>query len=197
MDAPSLLPLFHPPLGVRRALRYGVQMAHIFSFQDKTPSIHPTAWVAPTATLIGDVTIEAGASVWFGAVLRGDNASIVLGAGSNLQDNVVVHTDVGVPTIIGPNVGVGHNVVLHGTQVHEGSLVGMGATLLNHSVVHAGGFVAAGALLLEGSEVPSGHIAAGVPARDRGEMVAELKERVRINALQYQGLKEAYRNENI
>lgn len=172
-------------------------MAHIITFGGKTPSVHPTAWIAPTATLIGDVTIEEGASVWFGAVLRGDNASIVLGAGSNLQDNVVVHTDHDVPTIIGANVGVGHNAILHGTRVGAGSLIGMGATLLNHSTVGEGGFVAAGALVLEGQEIPAGHIAAGVPAKDRGEMNADLAERVRTNAFEYQKLQEAYRAEGI
>lgn len=172
-------------------------MAHIISFGGKTPSVHPTAWIAPTATLIGDVTVEEGASVWFGAVLRGDNASIVLGAGSNLQDNVVVHTDHDVPTIIGANVGVGHNAILHGTRIGDGSLIGMGATLLNHSTVGEGGFVAAGALVLEGQEIPAGHIAAGVPAKDRGEMNNDLAERVRTNAFEYQKLQEAYRTEGI
>lgn len=172
-------------------------MAHIFSFNGKTPQVHPTAWVAPTATLIGDVVIEAGASVWFGAVLRADNAPIVLGEGSNLQDNVVVHTDIGTPAVIGANVGVGHNAVLHGTTIGAGSLVGMSATLLNHSVIGEGGFVAAGALVLEGQELPAGHIAAGVPAKDRGDMNDELKARVRDNAFGYQELAVTYRAEGI
>lgn len=172
-------------------------MAHIITFGGKTPSVHPTAWIAPTATLIGDVTVEEGASVWFGAVLRGDNAPIVLGKGSNLQDNVVVHTDFDVPTIIGENVGVGHTAILHGTTVRDGSLIGMGAKLLNHSVIGEGGFVAAGALVLEGQEIPAGHIAAGVPAKDRGEMNEDLAERVRSNAFGYRELSEAYRAEGI
>lgn len=172
-------------------------MAHIYSFAGKTPQIHPDAWIAPTATIIGDVTIEAGASVWFGAVLRGDTAPIVLGAGSNLQDNVVVHADVGIPTHIGPGVGVGHNVTLHGTTVGAGCLIGMGATLLNNSVIGDGAFVAAGALVLEGQTLPAGHLAAGVPAKDRGEMGAEMAERVRSNAVGYQDLSAAYRGEGL
>ncbi|MDA3147349.1 gamma carbonic anhydrase family protein [Leucobacter sp. UCMA 4100] len=172
-------------------------MAHIYSFAGKTPRVHPDAWIAPTATLIGDVTIEAGASVWFGAVLRADNAPIVLGEGSNLQDNVVLHTDIDTPVHVGPGVGVGHNAILHGTTVGEGCLIGMGATLLNDSVIGEGAFVAAGALVLEGQHIEAGHLAAGVPAKDRGEMGAEMAERVRVNAEGYQELSAAYRAEGI
>lgn len=173
--------------------RYSWGMATIISFGGKTPSVHPTAWLAPNATLIGDVHIGAGASVWFGVVMRGDSDRIELGAGSNLQDNVVVHTDSGTPTIIGENVGVGHLALLHGTRVGAGSLIGMGAKLLNNSVVGEGGFVAAGALVLEGQQIEAGHLAAGVPAKDRGEMNAELAERVRTNAFEYQKLAAEYR----
>lgn len=172
-------------------------MANIIPFRGKTPKIHPTAWVAPTATLIGDVHIGAGASVWFGVVMRADMDRIELGAGSNLQDNVVVHTDTGIPTLIGDNVGVGHLALLHGTRVGSGSLIGMGAKLLNNSVVGEGGFVAAGALVLEGQEVAAGHLAAGVPAKDRGPMNDEMRERVRSNAFGYQELADLYRDAGI
>lgn len=168
-------------------------MATIIPFNGKTPQIDPTAWVAPNATLIGDVHIGPGASVWFGVVMRGDSDRIELGTGSNLQDNVVVHTDTGVPTIIGENVGVGHLALLHGTRVGAGSLIGMGAKLLNHSVVGEGGFVAAGALVLEGQQIDAGHLAAGVPAKDRGPMNDELAARVKRNAFEYQELSERYR----
>lgn len=172
-------------------------MANIISFGGATPQIHPTAWIAPTATLIGDVRVGPKASVWFGVVMRADLDVIELGEGSNLQDNVVVHTDAGIPTIIGPNVGVGHLALLHGTRVGEGSLVGMGAKLLNHSVIGAGGFVAAGALVLEGQEVPAGHLVAGVPAKDRGPMNDELRQLVRRNAFAYQEHAKAYRGEGL
>lgn len=172
-------------------------MALIIPFNGKTPVVHPTAWVAPNVSLIGDVTIEAGANIWFGSVLRADEAPIVIGEGTNLQDNVVVHTDKNVPTIIGKNVGVGHQALLHGTRVGDGSLIGMGAKLLNNSVVGEGGFVAAGALVLEGQEIAAGHLAAGLPAKDRGEMTPELAERVRSNAFVYQGLVERYRSEGV
>lgn len=172
-------------------------MALIVPFDGKTPSIHPTAWIAPNATLIGDVTIEAGASVWYGTVLRADMDRIVLGEGSNLQDGVVVHTDLGTPTLIGRNVGVGHAAIVHGATVGDGVLIGMGARLLNHSVMGDGAFLAAGALLLEGQELPAGHLAAGVPAKDRGPMGEELAERVRMNAFAYQELAERYRAQGL
>lgn len=168
-------------------------MALLIPFNGIHPQVDPTAWLAPTATLIGDVRIGPGASVWFGAVLRGDMDRIELGAGSNLQDNVVVHTDDGVPAIIGANVGVGHQALLHGTRVGDGCLIGMGAKLLNNSVIGAGAFVAAGALVLEGQHIESGHLAAGLPAKDRGPMRPDMAERVRINAFRYQELAETYR----
>lgn len=172
-------------------------MANIITINGKTPQIDPTAWIAPTATLIGDVQVGPGASVWFGVVMRADLDRIELGAGSNLQDNVVVHADEGIPTIIGENVGVGHLALLHGTRVGSGSLVGMGAKLLNNSVVEEGGFIAAGALVLEGQRIEAGHLAAGVPAKDRGPMNAELAERVRSNAFVYQDHTEKYRSAGI
>lgn len=161
-------------------------MALIIPFGDKTPQVDPTAWIAPNATLIGDVHVGPGASVWFGAVLRGDIDRIEVGAGTNVQDNVVVHTDEGVPTILGENVGVGHLALLHGARIGAGSLIGMGAKLLNRSVIGEGGFVAAGALVLEGQQIEAGHFAAGLPAKDRGPMNEEMAERVRSNAFVYQ-----------
>lgn len=168
-------------------------MALLIPFNGIHPQVDLTAWVAPNATLIGDVRIGPGASVWFGVVMRADMDRIELGAGSNLQDNVVVHTDEGIPTIVGENVGVGHLALLHGTRVGAGSLIGMGAKLLNGSSVGEGGFVAAGALVLEGQRVEAGHLVAGVPAKDRGPMNAELAERVRSNAFHYQDLAASYR----
>ncbi|GAB2462020.1 gamma carbonic anhydrase family protein [Xylanimonas ulmi] len=163
-------------------------MATVLPFDGHTPQIDPTAWLAPTATVIGRVTIGPRASVFYGAVLRGDMDEIVLGAGSNLQDNCVVHTDDGVPTRIGAGVGVGHGAIVHGATVGDGSLIGMGATLLNGSVIGEGAFVAAGALVREGQEIPAGHLAVGVPAKDRGELDAAGKERVASNAVHYEAL---------
>ena len=168
-------------------------MALILPFDGVYPEIDPTAWIAPNATIIGKVRIGPGASVWFGTVLRGDMDRIELGAGSNLQDNVVVHTDLGVPAIIGSNVGVGHLALIHGATVGDGCLIGMGAKLLNNSVIGDGAFVAAGALVLEGQEVPAGHLVAGVPAKDRGPMADAMAERVRKNAFGYQELSAMYK----
>ena len=168
-------------------------MATVLPFDGHMPEIHPTAWIAPTATVIGRVRIGPRASVFYGAVLRGDMDHIELGEGSNLQDNCVVHTDTGVPTRIGANVGVGHGAIVHGATVGDGALIGMAATLLNGSVVGEGAFVAAGALLLEGQEVPAHHLAVGVPAKVRGELDEAGRERVRRNALEYQELAERHR----
>jgi len=168
-------------------------MATVLPFEGHHPDIHPTAWLAPTATVIGRVTIGPRASVFYGAVLRGDLDEIVLGEGSNLQDNCVVHTDVGVPTRIGRDVGVGHAAIVHGASVHDGALIGMGATLLNNAVVGQGAFVAAGALVREGQEIPPHHLAVGVPAKVRGELDDEGRERVRRNAPQYQELAAQHR----
>ncbi|MCL1871287.1 MAG: gamma carbonic anhydrase family protein [Promicromonosporaceae bacterium] len=168
-------------------------MATVLPFDGHVPEVDPTAWIAPTATLIGRVRIGPRASVWYGAVLRGDMDQIVLGEGSNLQDNVVVHTDTGVPTLIGAGVGVGHGAIVHGATVGDGALVGMGATLLNRSVVGEGAFVAAGALVREGQEVPAHHLAVGVPAKVRGELDDAGRERVHRNALEYQELAARHR----
>lgn len=169
-------------------------MALIIPYNGVTPEIDSTAWIAPNATIIGDVRIGPGASVWFGAVVRGDMDRIEIGAGSNLQDNVVVHTDTDVPTFIGANVGVGHLALIHGAQIADGCLIGMGAKLLNRATIGEGAFVAAGALVLEDQQVEAGHLVAGIPAKDRGPMRPDMAERVRSNAFNYQELSESYRN---
>ncbi|QAY63754.1 gamma carbonic anhydrase family protein [Xylanimonas allomyrinae] len=168
-------------------------MATVLSFGGHTPQIHPTAWLAPTATVVGRVTIGPRASVFYGAVLRADLDEIVLGEGSNLQDNCVVHTDEGVPTHIGAGVGVGHGAIVHGATVGDGSLIGMGATLLNGAVIGEGAFVAAGALVREGQVIPAGHLAVGVPAKVRGELDDAGRERVASNALHYEELARRHR----
>jgi carbonic anhydrase/acetyltransferase-like protein (isoleucine patch superfamily) len=128
------------------------------------PRVHPDAFIAPTAVLIGNVEVGPGASVWFGAVLRGDEAAIVIGAGSNVQDNAVIHCSANLPTVIGPNVTIGHQACLEGCVVEEGALVGTGSIMLQRSRLGARSLLAAGAVLAEGKEVPPGHLAAGVPA---------------------------------
>ena len=126
--------------------------------------MHPDAYIAPTAVLIGDVEVEKGASIWFGAVLRADEATIHIGEGANVQDNVVIHCAENLPTILEKNASVGHSAQLEGCVVEQGAVVGMGATMLQRSRLGAGSMLAAGAVLREGAQVPAGHMAAGVPA---------------------------------
>jgi carbonic anhydrase/acetyltransferase-like protein (isoleucine patch superfamily) len=140
-------------------------MPLIVPFGESTPSIDPTAWVAPNATLVGAVTLGARASVFYGAVLRADTDAISIGEGSNVQDNVTMHTDSGLVLSVGSGVSVGHGAVLHGCTVENDCLIGMGATVLNRAVIGAGSLVAAGAVVLENAVVPPGSLVAGVPAR--------------------------------
>src|SRR6202789_795281 len=122
-------------------------------------------WVAPNAVLIGRVRLLKGASVWFGAVLRGDNDWITIGENSNVQDNSVIHTDPGQPVTIGTNVTVGHKVILHSTTVGDGSLIGMGSTLLNRSRIGNNCLIGANTLISEGKEIPDNSLAVGAPGR--------------------------------
>jgi carbonic anhydrase/acetyltransferase-like protein (isoleucine patch superfamily) len=148
-------------------------MPLILAFDGHDPQIDADAWVAPNASVIGKVRIAADANVWFGAVLRGDIDQIVLGARSNLQDNAVIHTEAGSPTIIGEDVSIGHGAVVHGCVVEDGCLIGMNATVLNGAVIGANSLVAAGALVLEGTVVPPRSLVAGVPAKVRRELTDE------------------------
>jgi Carbonic anhydrases/acetyltransferases, isoleucine patch superfamily len=148
-------------------------MAHVIPFDGSEPDIHDDAWLAPTATVIGKVRVAADANVWFGAVMRGDIDEIVLGSRSNLQDNAVIHTEAGSPTIIGEDVSIGHGAVVHGCVVEDGCLIGMNSTVLNGAVIGAHSLVAAGAVVLEGTVVPPRSLVAGVPAKVRRELSDE------------------------
>lgn len=136
-----------------------------YSLDGHRPDVHPSAFLAPSADLIGRVAVGEAASVWFGAVLRGDTEALQVGARSNVQDGAVLHADPGFPCVIGEDVTVGHRAVVHGAHCEAGSLVGMGAIMLNGSRLGRGAVLAAGALLPEGREVPAGMLAVGVPAR--------------------------------
>lgn len=140
--------------------------------------IHPTAFIAATAAVMGDVTLGEDASVWYGAVLRGDMAPIVIGAQSNLQDGTVVHVDEGVPCSVGRRVGVGHRVILHGCTVEDECLVGMGSILLNGVRIGTGSVIAAGAVLPEGMQIPPRSLVMGVPGRIVRPVDQALAERV-------------------
>ncbi|HEY8855422.1 MAG TPA: gamma carbonic anhydrase family protein [Candidatus Dormibacteraeota bacterium] len=164
-----------------------------FELGGKRPSVHPDAYIAPTAVLIGDVDIGSGASVWFGAVLRADEAQIKVGAGANIQDNAVIHCAKDLPTLIEENASIGHSAQLEGCVVEEGAVVGMGATMLQRSRLGKGSLLAAGAVLAEGSEVPAGHMAAGVPAIVKKPLDGSSGNWVGITAQHYRDRAVAYR----
>jgi carbonic anhydrase/acetyltransferase-like protein (isoleucine patch superfamily) len=171
-------------------------MALIIPFGDASPAIAATAWVAPNATLVGDVVIGENASVFYGAVLRGDVGTIVVGAGSNIQDNVTMHTDAGLTVRVGSGVSVGHGAILHGCTIDDDCLVGMGATVLNGAVVGAGSLVAAGAVVLEGASIPPGSLVAGVPAKVRRALSEEERAAIVDNARRYTVLGARHRSAN-
>ncbi len=137
----------------------------IYTLDGIAPQIDPSAWVAPDANLIGRVVLEAEASVWFCATLRGDNEEIRVGAGSNVQENCVLHTDIGYPLVIGANCTIGHKATLHGCTIGEGSLIGMGATVLNGARIGRGCLIGAGALVTEGKDIPDGALVMGAPGK--------------------------------
>jgi carbonic anhydrase/acetyltransferase-like protein (isoleucine patch superfamily) len=168
-------------------------MALLVPFGGIHPSVSDTAFVAPNATLIGAVTIGENSSVFYGSVLRGDTDSITIGSGSNVQDNVSMHTDTGLQLMIGDDVSIGHGAVVHGCVIEDGCLVGMGATILNRAVIGAGSLIAAGAVVLEDTVIPPGSLVAGVPAKVRRELTDAEREGVRANATHYVELAHAHR----
>ena len=167
-------------------------MAHILAFEGKEPQVADDAFVAPTAVLIGDVVVEEGASVWFGAVLRGDFNRIIVGAGSTVQDNSVLHTAEDQPTVIGSNVTVGHLSMLEGCTVEDGALIGMGSIVLNRARVGRRAMLAAGSVVKEGGEIPPEVLAAGVPAQVKKELGGSSSEWVEMAAREYQSLRLKY-----
>ncbi|AAT89592.1 gamma carbonic anhydrase family protein [Leifsonia xyli subsp. xyli] len=150
-----------------------------------TPTLADDAFVAAGAVLSGRVRLDAGSSVWYNAVLRAEAEEIVLGARSNIQDNVSCHVDHGYPLTIGADVNVGHNAVLHGCTIEDGVLVGMHATVLNGAVVGAGSLLAAGTVVLEGAVIPPGSLVAGVPGKVRRELTEDERAAIRQNAEAY------------
>ena len=142
-------------------------------------------WVAPTAVLIGRVVLKKNASVWFGAVLRGDNEPIVVGENSNVQDNCVLHSDMGAPLTIGDNVTIGHQAMLHGCSIGDFALIGIKATVLNHASIGAHCLVAAHALVTERKHFDAGHLIAGVPAQTVKPISALQREHLSVAALDY------------
>ncbi|HXS81562.1 MAG TPA: DinB family protein [Methylomirabilota bacterium] len=154
--------------------------------------LHPTAFVAPGATVVGEVTLGEHASVWFGTVVRGDGAPITVGAYSNLQDLTVVHVDEDAPTSVGARVTVGHRAIIHGCTIEDDCLIGMGAIVLSRSRVGAGSFVGAGALVTEGQVIPPGSLAVGSPARVLGPVKDRHKAAIADGTKHYAELAQAY-----
>lgn len=166
--------------------------ALLIPFGGHSPVVDETAFVASNATLVGRVSLGPESSVFYGAVLRGDTDQITLGARSNLQDNVVVHCDVGIPTTIGSGVSVGHGAVVHGCTIEDDCLIGMGATVMNGAVIGAGSLVAGGAVVLEGTVIPHRSLVAGVPAKVRREISDEELDAIKANASHYVELSRAH-----
>ena len=147
--------------------------------------IHPTAFIAPTAAVMGDVTVGENASLWYHTVVRGDMAPIIIGSDSNIQDGTIVHVDEEVPCTVGERVAVGHRVILHGCTVADDCLIGMGSVLLNGVAVGAGSVVAAGAVIPEGMQIPPNSLVMGVPGRIIRSVDAALAERVKATWSHY------------
>ena len=165
----------------------------IYALDGIAPQIDPTAWVAPDANLIGRVVLEAGASVWFGATLRGDNEEIRIAAGSNVQEACVLHTDMGYPLVIGADCTIGHKAMLHGCTIGEGTLIGMGATILNGARIGKGCLIGACALVTEGKEIPDGSLVMGAPGKVVRFLDPKAQARLRLSAAGYQANARRYR----
>ncbi len=157
----------------------------IYQLDDLSPAIHESAWVADNAQVIGRVTLAEDCNVWFGVVIRGDTDTITVGRGSNIQDNSVLHADPGMPLNIGENVTVGHQVMLHGCTIGDGSLIGIQAVVLNGAKIGKNCLVGAGSLVTEGKEFPDGSVIVGSPAKAVRQLSAEQIEGLKMNAKHY------------
>lgn len=174
-------------------------MALLLPFNGKVPRIAPDAFLAPSAVLIGDVTVESEASIWFGAVLRGDNPEhgIRVGPRTNIQDNCVLHVGDWQPTVLGADVTVGHGAKFESCTIEDGCVIGVNAVILQEAFIGKGSLVAANAVVLEGTRVPGGSLVAGVPGRIRGELGPSAGEFVRRSSLHYIELAGEYREQGI
>lgn len=157
----------------------------IYTLDGIAPEIGRGVWVAPDANVIGKIVLEDEANIWFGATLRGDNEVIRVGAGTNIQENCVLHTDMGVPLTIGANCTIGHKAMLHGCTIGDGSLIGMGATVLNGARIGKGCLIGAGALITEGKEIPDGSLVMGAPGKVVRQLDAEAQARLLASAANY------------
>ena len=157
----------------------------LYAIGDERPTVAATAWVAPSADVIGDARLGEEASVWFGAVIRADNTPIAVGARTNIQEGAMLHSDPGAPLTIGAGVTVGHHAILHGCTIEDNVLIGMGATVLNRAVISADSLVGAGALVTEGKTFPPGSLIVGSPARAVRDLSPEQIAGLRMSAAVY------------
>lgn len=171
-------------------------MSALYSLDGVSPELPGDGdfWVAPGAHLMGRVTLCSGASVWFNAVLRGDNERITVGRGSNVQDGSVLHTDPGFPLTIGADCTIGHKALLHGCTIGDGALVGMNATVMNGAVIGAGALVGAGAIVTEGKEIPEGALVLGAPGKVVRILDPEARAGLLESARRYQENMRRYRD---
>ena len=167
----------------------------LYRLNARTPQVDPSAWVAPDANVIGNVILERKTSVWFGTTLRGDNELIKIGAGSNIQENVVIHTDIGYPLQTGENCTIGHKVVLHGCEIADTSLIGMGAIVLNGAKIGKNCLIGAGALITENKVIPDGSLVVGSPGRVVRALSAREIQVLVASALHYQENAEQFRHQ--
>ena len=158
----------------------------IYDLGGDTPLLEDGVWVAPDANVIGRIILRARASVWFCATLRGDNETIEIGAGSNVQENCVLHTDMGFPLTVGRDCTIGHKAMLHGCTIGDETLVGMGATVLNGAKIGKNCLIGAGALVTEGKEIPDGSMVLGAPGKVVRELDAQAIQMLKASALHYQ-----------
>lgn len=157
----------------------------LYAFKDRRPTRHPDAWVAPSADVIGDVRLAEGVSVWFGAVIRGDNTPIPIGARSNVQEGAMLHSDPGAPLTVGEDCTIGHHAILHGCTIGDRVLIGMGAIVLNRAVISDDCIVGAGALVTEGKTFPPRSLIVGSPARAVRELDATARAALLLSAHSY------------
>jgi carbonic anhydrase/acetyltransferase-like protein (isoleucine patch superfamily) len=176
----------HGPRAQRRRLCWGARVENYIAELDfGAPRIDPEAFVAPTAVVVGAVTLGPRASIWYGAVARADAETIEIGEGSNVQDGCTLHSDPGFPLVLGRGVTVGHRVVLHGARIEDDVLVGMGSVVMNGARIGSGSIVAAGAVVTQGTEVPPGSVVAGIPAKVVRQVTEDDRTHIRLNAASY------------
>jgi carbonic anhydrase/acetyltransferase-like protein (isoleucine patch superfamily) len=166
--------------------------ALLMALDGVSPTIGEDVWLAPNAVLVGDVRVGDRANIWFGAVLRGDGAGIVIGAESSIQDNAVIHCAHDIPTVVGDGVIVGHGAMLEGCVIEDGAVVGMGAIVLQRARLGARSMLAAGAVLGEGREIGPGMLAAGVPAQEKKPLTGSAERWIETAAEEYQEYRRRY-----